>query len=176
MFAARITSPQRSVSCLMKTLAASGAPPTGVMFMLRKCSAVSRSLSTTLMASLSLATIAGGVFGGAASAFQLWERKSLTPASSMVGTSGTEAMRVAVGAASILTLSARYCSHRVQLEEQHVDVAGDEVVHGLRGPAIGHVGELRTGDAREQFAGEVGRGAHPLRAEIELTGIGLGIG
>ena len=62
------------------------------------------------MASLSLATIAAGVFGGAASAFQLSERKSLTPASSMVGTSGTEAMRVAVVTASILTLFARYCS------------------------------------------------------------------
>src|SRR5215471_20725548 len=130
----------------MKVFAASGAPPTGVMFMLRRCSVVAGSLSTALMASLSLATIAAGVFGGAASAFQLSERKSLTPASSMVGTSGHRRNargcrhRQHLGLVRPVLLA-----HRVQLEEQHVDVAGDEIVHRLRGPAIGHVGELGGG-------------------------------
>src|SRR5258708_4969641 len=59
---------------------------------------------------VSLATIGPGIFGGAASAFQVSERKSFTPASSMVGTSGTDAMRAAVVTASILTFPARYCS------------------------------------------------------------------
>src|SRR5512132_4186935 len=81
----------------MKALAVSGVPPTGVMFMPRRCCAVSGSASTALMPWLSLATIAAGVFGGAASAFQVSERKSLRPASAMVGTSGTEAIRIRGG-------------------------------------------------------------------------------
>src|SRR5436309_150138 len=108
IFAARITAPQRAVSSLMKARIASGVPPIGVMLMARKCSAVSGACSTSLMARLSLATIAAGVFAGAASAFQVSERKPLTPASSMVGTSGTEATRAAVVTASIFAFFAWY--------------------------------------------------------------------
>src|SRR5262249_58344900 len=85
--AARITSPQRAVSSLMNALIASGGPPTGVMLMARSCAALSGRCKTSLMARLSLATIAAGVFGGAASAFQVSERKFSIPASAMVGTS-----------------------------------------------------------------------------------------
>ena len=52
------------------------------------------------------ATIAFGVFGGAAIAFQVSERKSFTPASAMVGTSGTDGTRGSTVTASILILPA----------------------------------------------------------------------
>ena len=58
------------------------------------------------MAPLSLVTIAAGVFGGAASAFQVSQRNPFTPASSMVGTSGTDATRAAVVTASIFAFFA----------------------------------------------------------------------
>ena len=129
------------------------------------------------MSALSLATIAAGVRGGAASAFQVSERKPLH-----AGLADGRHLGHRVDALRrrhrqhlrLLRLVLR--AHRVDLEEQQVDVAGDEIVHGLRGAAIGHVRELRAGDAREQFAGEMRRGADALRAEIDLARIGLGIG
>ena len=99
----------------MNALAASGVPPIGVMFRRRKCCSVSGFFKTSLMSALSLATIAAGVFGGAASAFQVSERNPLTPASSMVGTSGTAATRSAVVTASIFTFFARYCSRTASI-------------------------------------------------------------
>src|SRR5262249_51908845 len=90
------------------------------MLMARRCSAVSGSASAALIAALSLATIGAGVFGGAASAFQVSERKFLTPASSMVGTSATEAIRAGAVTASILILPARYCSRTERSEERRV--------------------------------------------------------
>ncbi len=67
-------------------------------------------------------------------------------------------------------------AHRVELHEQQIEVSGDEVVHHLRGAAIGHVGEAGAGQPREQLAGEVRRGADPLRAEGDLARVGLGVG
>jgi hypothetical protein len=52
-------------------------------------------------------------------------------------------------------------------------MAGNEIVHGLRGAAIGHMGHRSAGAAREQFGGEMRRGAYALRAVIDRARMGF---
>jgi hypothetical protein len=54
-------------------------------------------------------------------------------------------------------------------------MAGDEIVHGLGGAAIGHMGHRRAGAAREQLGGEMRRRADALRAVIDRARMGFGI-
>src|SRR6516162_9185630 len=90
MPALRITSPQRSVSSLTKALASAGVPPPGPMLSAAKRSRRPGSCIAALAAALSLATISGGVFGGAVMACQVSEMQPCTPTSSSVGISGSE--------------------------------------------------------------------------------------
>jgi hypothetical protein len=58
--------------------------------------------------------------------------------------------------------------HRHEVEE-HLDVAGDEIVHRRSRAAIGHVHDVDVGHALEQFAGEVIGRTVAGRGEIELA-------
>src|SRR5262249_43221781 len=160
----------------MKALAASGVPPTGVMFMPRRCSAVSGSASTALMPPLSLAMIAAGAFGGAASACQVSERKPLTPASSIVGTSGTEASRLGVVTASILILFGRYCSRTESSWKNSMSIC--PAMRSFTAWAVPRYGTCTSlvPVTRANNSREVGRGTDALRAEIDLARIRFGIG
>src|SRR5215831_16572318 len=93
MFAALITSLQRWLSALMKAAASAGVIASGVVLSFFRRSWTSGILRMSTIAALSLATIAGGVFGGAEIAFQVSEMKSGTPASMKVGMSGRSAER-----------------------------------------------------------------------------------
>ena len=60
--------------------------------------------------------------------------------------------------------------------EHHVDLAADEILQGRPGTLVGHVLDLGPGDALEQLAGEVVRGAvagRPVgqRARARLRGL-----
>src|SRR5262245_2072951 len=104
--AARITAPQRCVSALTISTIRCGVPPTPLRCIRLRWACVSGAINTSLMAALSLATMGGGVFGGAEIAFQVSDTKPASPASCMVGTSGSSATRVGVVTARILALPA----------------------------------------------------------------------
>ena len=70
---------------------------------------IASSASTSLISALSFATIAGGVFGGALSAFQVREMMPGTPSSAKVGMSGMTSMRFSVAASRMRALPA-WCS------------------------------------------------------------------
>src|SRR5215216_6910398 len=111
MLAARMTSAQRSVSVLIRRARSAGVPPIGCMLMAAKWACTSGMARTSLMAVLSLATIAADVFGGAAMAFQVSDLNSGTPASMKVGTSGICDMRTGdrqyLGPATFVELEGR---------------------------------------------------------------------
>src|SRR5258707_12126905 len=106
MFAARITSPQRAVAALRKAAMSAGEPPAGCMLMVARRARISGRAKTSFMAALILSTIAFGVLGGAAIAFQVSERTSGTPASAMVGISGSAGSARSTLTATLLVLPA----------------------------------------------------------------------
>ena len=55
-------------------------------------------------------------------------------------------------------------------------MAADEIVCRQRAAAIGHVDDVDTGLLLEQFAGEMMRRSDARRTELQLAGIGLGVG
>ena len=60
--------------------------------------------------------------------------------------------------------------------EHHLHPAADQVGQGLRRTAIGHVDDVDAGHELEQLGRDMGSGAVARRGEVELAGIGLGIG
>src|SRR4026208_2515587 len=103
-WASLMTPPHTSVSFLIKAAASAGVPPAAWRFIFAKWLCASGPLRTSFTALLSFATIAGGVFGGAAIAFHVPDSKSLTPTSSSVGISGRLGIRLYVATASIRAL------------------------------------------------------------------------
>src|SRR5476649_1141236 len=99
-----MTPPQTSVSLVMKVLASAALLPAARRLMAAKCAFASGLLRTSTIALLSLATIAGGVFGGAAMAFQVPDSNPFTPASLRVGMLGKFATRADVATARMRAL------------------------------------------------------------------------
>jgi hypothetical protein len=67
-----------------------------------------------------------------------------------VGTSGICGTRLALEIASTLARAAFIeLERRSHFQKHQVDMAGDHVVDGLRGPLVGHVDELRPGQPIE---------------------------
>ena len=64
---------------------------------------------------------------------------------------------------------------RRQVVEHEEDVAAEQVVHGGRRAAVGHMVELDAGHGLEQGGRQVRGGADALRAVGNAAGIGLGL-
>src|ERR1700756_4175447 len=154
-------------------------------------SGASSALATS---SRSRASTGSGVFDGATRPYQEEASKPTRPCSPTVGTSGSADGRFAPALASARTLPAagghvgcarrplrpgigerahlarrnlrQHYRHEV---EEHLDVAGDEIVHRWSRAAIGHVDDIDVGHALEQFAGKVIGRTVAGRGEIELA-------
>src|SRR5262249_21748684 len=104
------------------------------------------SFMASTAALLSTATICGGVFAGATMPYQFSVCKLAIPASTVVGTSGALATRCVVPTAIGLSLPALICgSSPGRVQEDHLDLLGEQVVHGGSRAAVGHVHDIDAG-------------------------------
>ena len=127
---------------------------------LRPGSPVSRSTVGSFIAStaalLSTATTCGGVLAGATMPYQFSVCRWAMPTSTVVGTSGALATRSVAPTAIGLSLPALICGSRHrQIEEHHLHLLGQQVVHGRRRATVGHVHDVDAGGELEQFASKV---------------------
>src|SRR5262250_820188 len=130
-------------------------------------SGASSALATS---SRSFASTGSGVFAGATRPYQEEASKPTRPCSATVGTSGSADGRFAPALASARTLPAATCGqdHRHEVEE-HLDVAGDQIVHRRSRAPIRHVHDIDVGHALEQFAGQMIGRTVAGRSEIEFA-------
>ena len=61
-----------------------------------------------------------------------------------------------------------------QVEEHHLHLLAEQIVHRRRRAAIGHVGDVDLGGELEQFARQMRQAARTGRGEIELAGLRFG--
>ena len=91
--------------------------------------------------------------------------------------SGSASERVAVVTASARSLPALICSSDDSMgSNANVQLAAHEIGQHRRRAAIGHVHDVDAGHHLEQLASHVLRAAVAGRPQVELAGIGLGVG
>jgi hypothetical protein len=63
-----------------------------------------------------------------------------------------------------------------QIEDHDLNLAGQEPDRERTAAVERHVDHVGAGDVLEQFGRDVGERAGPMRAIVQLAGVGLGIG
>ena len=96
------------------------------------------------------------------------------PCSRSVGTSGATLDALLVGdrqQPDLVVLGQRQAD--VHGNEHRTDMAADQVLHGGRGSAVGHVLDVGAGRELEQLHGKMMRGATSRRGVVDLARMGL---
>ena len=126
------------------------------------------------IALLSFSRTSRGVFGGAISAKNVVELKPGRALSSIVGMSGSSAIRLARGRRDDPDpVAAVQLQDGAEVAEHRIDMPAGEIVHRRRRALVGHVRDLDAGTALEQLEREMGGRAVALRGVAQLVGLGV---
>ena len=141
------------------------------------CSRARRNSSPAFIASLSRRTISGGVPAGAASAVNEVETKSGRPLSIMVGRSGVCGLRASPVVASPLSLPSWMSWTRTEgFSKVSCTWPAMMSVSAAAVPLYGTWTMSMRGALLEHLADHVRRRAVARRGEVDLAGVGLGMG
>jgi len=135
---------------------------------------ISGRVMVRLMAALSLSTIGFGVPAGAIRPSQMVASNPGTPASAMVGTSGSTLDRVVAvvpSGAHLAGLNVR--GHGGDGVEHHLDMAADDGIAAVACGLVRHMDDVGAGHFLEQFGGHVIGRAGAGRGIVESAGLAL---